>query len=597
MPPTMTSSVDRGQGADLGAILRERGALGGDSARAVFTRICDAVGARHHAGVVDGALAPGRVLLTEGPGGGPPFTIEVRGGAGDPAGSPTPTAWKAPEQMGAGRPWTTATDVWALGLIAFALFTGRPYWRSLNGGDGGEGGVAREILEDPLAPASVRAVEIGAGEVFPVGFDAWFSRCVARDPAGRFRDAREAGVAFETVTARPPREGSSARSRRSPASEAPGPRRILVIDDDRMALVLMGHHLRRAAYEVITACTGEEGLALAHSAAPTLILLDFMLPDIDGPEVLRRLRADEATRDVPVILLTATELASHIAEGFRAGANDYLMKPVDVRLLATRIDAAIVSRDRARRATVIAVRHQKLVADLEEARAEQEVTLSVLPAAWSGWWAVGGVAPSGMVGGDLIALYAGADGERTAVVVDVAGHGAGAALVGATVRAALGLLLRRHDLVEAVAALNEELTSGGASRHACLAAVQVKGRAVTMVNAGLPPVYVARDGEPLLEVTSSGVPPGLLAHQAYTSTSYVAAPGDRIAVVSDGLVEPFGFFDEALPVLNDLGAFEPSRWTGHEQPADVADLLRDQLARIEGPQPDDATLLLLQAGG
>jgi phosphoserine phosphatase RsbU/P len=392
-----------------------------------------------------------------------------------------------------------------------------------------------------------------------------------------------------------------ARLRHFPASELPGPRRILIIDDDPVALAVFGHHLRHAGYEVLTAAAGEAGLSLAQRAVPTLILLDFMLPDIDGPAVLRRLRAEDATRDVPVILLTATELAANIAEGFRAGANDYLMKPVDVHLLTARIEAAIGTRDKARRASVIAVRHQKLVADLEEARAEQEVTLSMLPAAWSGWWAVGGVAPSGMVGGDLIALYAGhrddGDDERTAVVVDVAGHGAGAALVGATVRATLAHLLRSHALVDAFAALNDELTATSASRHACLAAVQVKGRSVTVVNAGLPPVYVARDGEPLFEVTSSGVPPGLLPDQVYTSTSYLAEPGDRIAVVSDGLVEPFGLFDEALPVLRDLGAFEPARWAGTEQPGDVADLLRDQLARVGGPQPDDATLLLLQAGG
>jgi sigma-B regulation protein RsbU (phosphoserine phosphatase) len=447
-------------------------------------------------------------------------------------------------------------------------------------------------------PAAERAVALGAGEPLPPGFDGWFARCVARDPSARFADARAAGGAFEAVMAAQQRESSpslSPRARRIPSSETPIARRILVIDDDPMALLLIGHHLRHVGYEVVTAGTGEEGLAVARRAAPTLILLDFMLPDIDGPEVLQRLRAEEATSEVPVILLTATERASHIAEGCRAGANDYLMKPVDVRLLSLRIDAAVAARDKARRATVIAVRHQKLVADLEEARAEQEVTLSVLPASWSGWWAVGGVAPSGMVGGDLIALYAGPGGERTAVVVDVAGHGAGAALVGATVRATLGLLLRRHELVEAVAALNEELTAAS-SRHACLAAVQVRGREVTILNAGLPPVCVGRGGEIILEVPTSGVPPGLFPDQAYGSTSFIAEPGDRIAVVSDGLVEPFGFVDEALPILRDLGAFEPDRWNGGEPPLEVANLLRDHLERLSGPQPDDATLLLLQAG-
>ena len=600
----MNGSAQRVHGGDLAAILRETGALSGEEVRAIFARLCDAVGAAHASGEAHGALEPSNVLI--GPRGGPgaPFTVEVRPDLQRPT-----SGWCAPEQAMArtGEGITAAADVWALGLLAFSMLTGRSYWRAGSVGRAREGADGADLLNEvtlgPLPPASERAVELGAGNLLPASFDAWFARCVARSTASRFRDARSAGVAFETIMMPQLREssamlGAGPRSRRATVSDSPAPRRILVIDDDRLAVLLVAHHLRADGYEVSTAGTGEEGLVVAQRVEPTLILLDFMLPDIDGPEVLRRLRGAEATRDVPVILLTGTELASHIAEGFRAGANDYLMKPVDVRLLSTRIEAAVATHERARRAQVIARRHQRLVADLEEARAEQEVTLSVLPAAWSGWWAVGGVAPSGMVGGDLIALYTGEGGERTAVVVDVAGHGAGAALVGASVHAALGLLLRRHSLADAFAALNEELTgTAAATRYACVAAVQVNGANVVILNAGLPPVCVARRGQPILEVSCSGIPPGLFPDQAYQPTLFTAEPGDRIAVVSDGLVEPFGFFDEALPILHDLGAFDGGRWTGGEQPFDVAELLRDHLARLAGPQPDDATLLLLEACG
>jgi serine phosphatase RsbU (regulator of sigma subunit) len=107
---------------------------------------------------------------------------------------------------------------------------------------------------------------------------------------------------------------------------------------------------------------------------------------------------------------------------------------------------------------------------------------------------------------------------------------------------------------------------------------------------------VVRAGELILEVASSGVPPGLMPDQTYVSTAFLAEPGDRIAVVSDGLVEPFGHFDDAMPILNELGAFDQARWNGSEQPPDVAGFLRDTLRRLAGSQPDDATLLLLQAG-
>ncbi len=599
----MTAGIHRAERADLSAILRERGALDPEAVRVLFARLTDAIGAWHDAGKAHGDLEPSRFMVWSSGREGAPFTVEVRPGS---AGTGTP-AWRAPELLGEEAPVTQGdaprpppaaptADVWSLGLIAFALLTGRSYWRAAS--SPGRAELFDEVRIGPLPRASERAADLGAGSVLPASFDAWFSRCVTRTVAARFRTAREAGIAFETIMI--PQQRDSAplfplpRGRRFPVSEVPAPRRVLLIDDDRMTLLILSHHLRQLGYEILTASTGEEGLATARRSQLALILLDFMLPDIDGPEVLRRLRAEEATRDVPVILLTATELASHIAEGFRAGANDYLMKPVDEKLLAARVAAAIAAHAKVLRASVIAVRHQQLVADLEEARAEQDVTLSVLPASWSGWWAVGGVAPSGMVGGDLIAIFTGEQGARTAVVVDVAGHGAGAALVGASVRAALGLLLPRFGLVDALAALNEELCATN-SRHACLAVVQIRGADVTIVNAGLPPVCVARRGEPILQVSCSGVPPGLLPDQTYQPTSFVAQPGDRIAVVSDGLVEPFGFFDDTLPILRDLGAFEPERWTGREQPFDVEDQLRAELARLSRPQPDDATMLLLGA--
>jgi serine phosphatase RsbU (regulator of sigma subunit) len=206
------------------------------------------------------------------------------------------------------------------------------------------------------------------------------------------------------------------------------------------------------------------------------------------------------------------------------------------------------------------------------------------------------VAQSGLVGGDLIAIYEGAAGERTAVVVDVSGHGAGAALGAASVRATLALLLRNHGPAAALSALNDELDNAASPRHACVAVVQIKGREATVVNAGLPPVYLLRGGRAILAVASSGVPPGLLAAQTYEPTSFAVEPGDRIAVVSDGLVEPFGLADDALPVLAELGVFDRARWTGTERPFEVADRVRQKLAPVALVQPDDASLLLIEVG-
>jgi DNA-binding response OmpR family regulator len=134
--------------------------------------------------------------------------------------------------------------------------------------------------------------------------------------------------------------------RRSTPAERP--KRVLLVDDGPVDQRIVGHMLRSAGYTVLVASSGEEGLAVAARELPSLIVLDFMLPDIDAPEVLRRLRGSPATAEVPVILLTSTDFVGHIAQGFQAGANDYLMKPVDGRLLGERIEAALSARHPAR---------------------------------------------------------------------------------------------------------------------------------------------------------------------------------------------------------------------------------------------------------
>src|SRR5690606_21011801 len=96
--------------------------------------------------------------------------------------------WMAPEQTDAGRV-SRATDVWALGLIAYQLLTGRIYWKSAQKQNATITALLVEIMVEPLASASARAAELGVAERLPPGFDAWFERCVARDPAARFEEA------------------------------------------------------------------------------------------------------------------------------------------------------------------------------------------------------------------------------------------------------------------------------------------------------------------------------------------------------------------------------------------------------------------------
>lgn len=112
------------------------------------------------------------------------------------------------------------------------------------------------------------------------------------------------------------------------------PARILIVDDEPPIVDLLSYNLRRAHYEVVTAEDGEEALVKARKEAPDLIILDLMLPRVDGLEVCRALRRE---RDVPIIMLTARDSEVDRVVGLELGADDYVVKPFSVRELMARV--------------------------------------------------------------------------------------------------------------------------------------------------------------------------------------------------------------------------------------------------------------------
>jgi len=118
-------------------------------------------------------------------------------------------------------------------------------------------------------------------------------------------------------------------------------KRIVVIEDDLAIQRVLSLALRVAGYEVEAASSGDAGLDLVLRTRPDLVLLDLMLPGLDGLGVCRRLRADATTRTIPIIMLTAKVAAEDIVRGLDAGANDYVTKPFQKDVLLARIRAAL----------------------------------------------------------------------------------------------------------------------------------------------------------------------------------------------------------------------------------------------------------------
>ncbi|MFO0616675.1 MAG: serine/threonine-protein kinase [Polyangiaceae bacterium] len=211
------------RGAELSEHLAERGALPEGEAVEVLAQIAHAVGAAHAQGIVHRDLKPENVFLADS------RAVAPEVAAADPAaprytvkildfgiakvisetqmsstasiGSPT---WMAPEQTMRGKAVSPATDVWAMGLIAFRMLTGESYWLSLRDAEATPMMVVSEMMFEPLEPASVRARALGVKSALPPWFDAWFARCVARDAAARYATATEAFTALEELQRSPP---------------------------------------------------------------------------------------------------------------------------------------------------------------------------------------------------------------------------------------------------------------------------------------------------------------------------------------------------------------------------------------------------------
>jgi formylglycine-generating enzyme required for sulfatase activity/tRNA A-37 threonylcarbamoyl transferase component Bud32 len=214
------------EGEDLQSRL-DRGGITSEEAYAILEQVCHAVAAAHAAGIVHRDLKPENVFLRRARNAGGSATVKVldfgiakvveEARTSNNTGALGSPFWMAPEQTERRATIKPATDVWAIGLIAFDLFVGKPFWRTANDAASSLTAFMRELVLEAIPPASQRASELGASDRLPPEFDAWFAKCVVREPAERFQDA---GHAWQTL--------ASAAGKRSftlptpePAQEAP----------------------------------------------------------------------------------------------------------------------------------------------------------------------------------------------------------------------------------------------------------------------------------------------------------------------------------------------------------------------------------------
>lgn len=357
----------------------------------------------------------------------------------------------------------------------------------------------------------------------------------------------------------------------APAASAPpaprgelADRLVLIVDDVRTNVELLARALKDD-YRLAVAQDGASALRSVAAAPPDLVLLDIMMPGLDGYEVCRRLKRDPHTRDIPVVFLTSLDEVQDKARGFECGAADYITKPFEILEVKARVGALLRAKA-----------YQDAVRELleSELRVAREIQRGLVPRNFA---ALGGAAaecfaclePARAVGGDLYDVFRIDDRHLCLVVGDVSGKGIPAALfmvMTITLIRSLARLSGRPD--EILARVNDALAADNPSSMFVTlfcAVLDVETGRLTCASGGhLSPMLARPGGVPRPVVASEGTLVGVQPGLAFPASEVELAPGDLLVAFTDGVTEamaPDGaLFGEGRlrALLGELGDISPA---------------------------------------
>ncbi len=333
----------------------------------------------------------------------------------------------------------------------------------------------------------------------------------------------------------------------APGSAGPG--RLLVVDDNEMNRDLLSRRLKQQGHRVVSARNGREALEMIAADEFDLVLLDIMMPELDGYEVLERMRAEGTLDQLPVIMISAVTEMESVIRCIEIGATDYLPKPFNPILLKARVGATLEKkrlRDKER------LWAKSLERDLEIGR---EIQTSFLPEALprpAGWEIAARFQPARQVAGDFYDAFALAGGERVGLVVaDVCDKGVGAALFMALFRSLLRAFSERtfasgdgndsSRLLSTVASTNDYIarTHGSANMFATafVAALEPAGGSLSWVNAGheAPVVFGTAGIRDRLPPTGPAL--GMMPDMKFEARESILDPGETLFAFTDGVTE------------------------------------------------------------
>ena len=381
--------------------------------------------------------------------------------------------------------------------------------------------------------------------------------------------------------------------------------RVLVVDDNEMNRDMLARRLLRLGHVVETAIHGRDALAMLEASAYDLVLLDIMMPEMNGYELLAHLRGDPVFRHLPVILISALDDHDSVIKGIELGADDHLPKPFNPHILRARVGASLAKKRLRDREQVHA---RALEREIDIAR---EIQAGFLPAELpqpAGWQLAACFEPARQVGGDFYDAFALDDGRIVVVMADVCDKGVGAALFMALFRSLLRALAERtlctgddsardsrdQRLHELVVSVNDYIarTHGDANMFATMfvGVLDPANGALAYVNGGHEsPAVVGADGV-RARLVPTGPAVGMLPGMDFAVARATIDAGEMLLLFTDGATDARDQGDALLGEERMLGLACPGLGASTTVAA-----LRDAVhAHAAGTPPfDDLTLMVV----
>jgi phosphoserine phosphatase RsbU/P len=315
-------------------------------------------------------------------------------------------------------------------------------------------------------------------------------------------------------------------------------KKTVLLVDDAPANIQIVNSILKDIYKIRIATSGAKALELVKvTPPPDLILLDVMMPEMDGYEVCTRLKQDPETRDIPVIFLTGQTEVEDETKGFDVGAVDYIHKPFSPAVVKARVQTHLVLRGIREQLA------QQLLTIQKELETARQIQLSILPSTIpkiKGLDIAARYIPMTSVAGDFYDFIVVDESHIGILVADVSGHGMPAALIASMLKIALSSQTgNADDPAQVLFGLNQALC-GKFEHHfvtAAYAFVDMQSLTLTYAGAGHPPLLLSGRPEGLRSIEENGLFLGKFSFATYTSVKLPLMAGDRILLYTDGIPE------------------------------------------------------------